>query len=230
MSTPELAAKKPMPKRIFAFLVGVIVILLGCAIAFMGGKAIDDLSSDISTMKQEIAALKAQSQDNNAAAWVVPVDEIKRQVAALKQSIDTVKTDASRKAQAEPLLATQVTSQQQAIDELDTATRDVMARLTALEQGLKTRAAEQSLAVVQRKDSPKKRRVASAGNAPFVVTGIERRGDRTFVAVSPKGAQNLDAVRLVAAGEAVGGWQFESASGNQAVFRVGGTTHRIAVQ
>ncbi|TNL06125.1 hypothetical protein CYD30_20715 [Kosakonia cowanii] len=232
MSTPELAAKRPVSKKILTLTAGVVVILLGCAVAVLGVKAVDGLSSDISMMKQEIVTLKAQTQESRPDDWRVPLDEVKKQVAALRQSIDTLNVDFTRLGKSDATLTSQVASQQQAIDVLDTGTRDVLARLAALEQGLKTRAAEKSLDAVQRKDTPKPqvRRSAISVHAPFVVTGIERRGDRTFAAVTPRGARNLDAVRLVAAGEAIGGWQFESASGSQAVFRVAGKIHRIPVQ
>lgn len=232
MSTPELAAKKALSKKLLILTAVVVVVLPGCVVAAMWSKAVNGLSSEISIMKQEIATLKAQTQENRPDEWRAPLDEVKHQVAALKQGVDTLKTDVTRQVQTDTAFASQVTLQQQVIDVLNTGSRDVLTRLTALEQGVKTRVAEKALDAVQRKDMPKQqvRRSVTLGNSPFAVTAIEHRGDRTFVAVLPEGAQSLDAVRLVAAGEAIGGWQFESASGNQAVFRVAGKTQLIPVQ
>lgn len=70
------------------------------------------------------------------------------------------------------------------------------------------------------------RRTASsprvARNAPFVLTGIEKRGAESWAAIAPRGYTSLSQVALVGEGETVAGWTLVSAGYSEATFRVNG--------
>lgn len=67
-------------------------------------------------------------------------------------------------------------------------------------------------------------------NAPFVLTGVERRGAESWAAVAPKGYSSLSQIALVGEGEAVAGWTLVRAGYGQATFRVNGRTVQLNVQ
>lgn len=67
-------------------------------------------------------------------------------------------------------------------------------------------------------------------NAPFVLTGVERRGAESWAAVAPKGYSSLSQIALVGEGETVAGWTLLRAGYGQATFRVNGHTVRVNVQ
>lgn len=81
-----------------------------------------------------------------------------------------------------------------------------------------------------RKKSTLKARTQRQVTAPFVLTGIERRGGIAFAAVAPQQAANLADVFLMEPGETRQGWTLVSVSGQQAQFRVAGQTRTLAVK
>lgn len=60
-----------------------------------------------------------------------------------------------------------------------------------------------------------------ARNAPFVLTGVEKRG-QSPAAIAPRGYSSLSQVALVGEGETVAGWTLVSAGYGEATFRVNG--------
>ena len=61
-----------------------------------------------------------------------------------------------------------------------------------------------------------------ARNAPFVLTGVEKRGAESWAAIAPRGYSSLSQVALVGEGETVAGWTLVSAGYGEATFRVNG--------
>ena len=61
-----------------------------------------------------------------------------------------------------------------------------------------------------------------ARNAPFVLTGVETRGNDSWAAIAPRGYSSLSQVTLVGTGETVAGWTLVSAGYGEATFRVNG--------
>ncbi len=66
--------------------------------------------------------------------------------------------------------------------------------------------------------------------APFILTGIERRGGQTYAVVAPKGATSLSDMQLLAPGDSAWGWTLSSAQGNEALFSVNGIQQRLTAQ
>ncbi|WP_297203702.1 hypothetical protein [uncultured Pluralibacter sp.] len=59
-------------------------------------------------------------------------------------------------------------------------------------------------------------------SAPFVLTGVETRGNDSWAAIAPRGYSSLSQVALVGEGETVAGWTLVSAGYGEATFRVNG--------
>jgi hypothetical protein len=66
--------------------------------------------------------------------------------------------------------------------------------------------------------------------APFVLTGTERRGALSYAAVAPRGYTSLSQVVLLGEGESVAGWTLIHAGHEQATFRVNGRQVRVRVE
>ncbi len=66
--------------------------------------------------------------------------------------------------------------------------------------------------------------------APFVLTGTERRGALSYAAVAPRGYTSLSQVALVGEGESVTGWTLIHAGREQATFRVNGRQVQVRVE
>ncbi len=83
--------------------------------------------------------------------------------------------------------------------------------------------------------APQKKRM-SAGvpvvsrTAPFVLTGTEQRGGRTYAAVAPVDLSSLADVTLLGEGESTTGWVLERAGRGEATFRVNGRQVRVMVE
>lgn len=236
MSETVSGGKKLLPvRRLLLIALAVVFLFLVALAGALWSKGVNGLSSEISAMKQQIASLNAQVQQDRKGEVQSQLIGVQQQLSSLKLEIDAVKKLAVGAHQTEiASLVSQVTHHQQSIDAMNAGIRAQLARLEALEQGIKTRAAEKALDAVQgnspQKPPVRRSRVTASRPAPFVVTGVERRGDTTFVAILPKGAQTLDAVRLMAPGDVIAGWQYESAYDTQAIFRVAGRTQRLSVQ
>lgn len=72
--------------------------------------------------------------------------------------------------------------------------------------------------------------VAIKHTAPFLLTGIERRGGMVFAAIAPLYTSSLSDVALMTVGESRQGWTLLSAAGQQAQFSVAGTTRTLSVK
>ncbi|WGC20690.1 plasmid transfer protein [Enterobacter ludwigii] len=71
----------------------------------------------------------------------------------------------------------------------------------------------------------------AAVEAPFVLTGIERRGGQMFVVVIPRGNSQISAMRLLSPGDGMMGWTLRAIRDNgTAVFSVNGAEQSLQVQ
>lgn len=72
---------------------------------------------------------------------------------------------------------------------------------------------------------------AAALDAPFVLTGIERRGGQTFAVVIPHGMSQISAMRLLSPGDGMQGWTLRAIEeDNSALFIVNGSVQRLKVK
>ncbi|WP_338628031.1 plasmid transfer protein [Enterobacter sp. JJBC] len=70
----------------------------------------------------------------------------------------------------------------------------------------------------------------AAVEAPFVLTGIERRGGQMFVVVIPRGNTQISAMRLLSPGDGMQGWTLRTIRDGNAVFSVNGAEQSLQVQ
>ncbi|MEB2704073.1 plasmid transfer protein [Citrobacter koseri] len=71
----------------------------------------------------------------------------------------------------------------------------------------------------------------AAVEAPFVLTGIERRGGQMFVVVIPRGNSQISSMRLLSPGDGMLGWTLRAIRDNgTAVFSVNGAEQSLQVQ
>lgn len=73
-------------------------------------------------------------------------------------------------------------------------------------------------------------RHAAMPAAPFVLTGIERRGGQTFAVVISRGVDLISSMRLLSPGDGFMGWTLRAFEGNAALFSVSGSAVRVQVQ
>jgi len=121
------------------------------------------------------------------------------------------------------------------IDELNDSQTALQSRQAALEQSVTAlqhppQKAQQATADLKaatpvKKPAPAKphRAVRTvARKAPFVLTGVEKRGTDSFAAIAPSGFSSLAEIRLIVEGQTVNGWTLVHAGYGQAQFRVNG--------
>lgn len=85
-------------------------------------------------------------------------------------------------------------------------------------------------AVTSLKKAKRSVRHAAIPAAPFVLTGIERRGGQTFAVVIPRGVDLISSMRLLSPGDGFMGWTLRALEGNAALFSVNGNAVRLQVQ
>lgn len=128
------------------------------------------------------------------------------------------------------------------IDELNDSQTALQSRQAALEKSVNAlqhppqkaqqATAEPKAATPVKKPAPAKphRAVKTvARKAPFVLTGVEKRGTESFAAIAPSGFSSLAEVRLIGEGQTVNGWTLVHAGYGQVQFRVNGRLTTINV-
>ncbi|EAR4689402.1 hypothetical protein CC014_18040 [Salmonella enterica] len=118
--------------------------------------------------------------------------------------------------------------------------QEMAARLNALAEQLNalkavpaaaTPAPEKTPAEVKKQLSVKSRSTAVvAHHAPFVLTGVERRGAESWAAVAPRGYHSLSQIALIGEGESVTGWTLVRVGYSEATFRVNGRLTALKVE
>lgn len=152
-----------------------------------------------------------------------------QQIAALQAAL--------KAAQSSPALS----ALQQSVGELSEARQSMQsqlsgfdAQLSALRDASQKATHADALPAVPavKKPAPAKPRHAvmnAARRAPFVLTGVEKRGTTFFAAVAPQGFSDLTQIRLIGEGESVQGWTLIGAGYGQAQFRVNGRVTTVNV-
>ena len=128
---------------------------------------------------------------------------------------------------------------QQAVGDLSAARQDMQSQLSGLGARMdalrdapqKTPDAPPATPAVKKPAPAKPHRAAYkvARRAPFVLTGVEKRGTTSFAAVAPQGFSDLSQIRLIGEGQSVQGWTLIGAGYGQAQFRVNGHVTTVNV-
>ncbi|EBX5165632.1 hypothetical protein DSG18_09540 [Salmonella enterica subsp. enterica serovar Derby] len=208
----------------------------GVALAGILALGYTAFSLGISNLDERLARLESQG---STAATVETVAALQSDVTTLKTGLQDTRKKLGEMQQELSAAAKQAGSDdavRQSLRTLQDAQQGLETRLSALTEqltALKSQPAPAPAAPVK-KNAPaaKKPRPADtrraapslrvARNAPFVLTGVEKRGAESWAAIAPRGYSSLSQVALVGEGETVAGWTLVSAGYGEATFRVNG--------
>lgn len=202
--------------------------------AFRSGQ-IGQLTSNVSAMEARLKTLEKQAA--TLASLPAAMQSADEQQSALRTSVSQLQEAGNDNTRAVTQLQSRVGSLEHDVQQ-SRAVLDEINRKAELTQ--KTPAPEKPRtstgavtprvgAAVKKTDRSARRTVTPA--APFVLTGIERRGGQTFAVVIPRGVSQISAMRLLSPGDAMLGWTLRSTEGSgAAVFLVNGREHRIQVE
>ena len=247
MMTP-VAADKPTTRRrslLRGVAVGSLILLV-----MVAGMALYLTGRGMLAMDTRLATLEQQQGERLTAASLAPLQS------RLSELETKLQAESARLAQLarQPVL-TEV--QQTLLNELPASLEQIQAAQKALSLRLDTLAAlaEKSQSrtvqfespsasgtekkdmsgttVVQKTARPATARTGmsrTSRQAPFVLTGTERRGALSYAAVAPRGYTSLSQVALLGEGESVAGWTLIHAGHEQATFRVNGRQVQVRVE
>lgn len=176
-------------------------------------RAFDQLSEEMNSLQQH--------RDTQSLAQ----SKLKDQLDALLQRIEQLET-LRQKSQHESL-PDQIEALSTRVDELSASTdvrfsavfekqKAFEGALEAADEDATSEPAEASAkpTTVQRPPTPP--------SPPFTITGLERRGGRSYLAVASGSIHSLNDIRLISEGERLGRWQLTSIDGQSALFSVNG--------
>lgn len=205
---------------------GLVLFALG-GTTFISLKSVQVLSAEVSQLKTalqgspDIAPLQAQlttlQQHFEESRMQLGGMADKPALAALQQKVDALDKQQSEQAASVAALKTGLSSLQEQVRVLNQRPASVAAVVPAVTSG----------AVVVKKPTQKAQRPVTA---PFVLTGIERRGGIAFAAIAPQSATQLTEITLMEPGETRQGWTLLAISGQQAQFRVAGKNQTLTVR
>ncbi len=206
---------------------GLVLFALG-GTTFISLKSVQVLSAEVSQLKTalqsnpDIAPLQVQlttlQQQFEASRMQLGGMADKPALVALQQKIEALDKQQSEQAASVAALKTGLSSLQEQVRSLNQRPVHVAAVVPAVTPGV---------VAVKKKSMPKAQRPVTA---PFVLTGIERRGGIAFAAIAPQSATQLTEIALMEPGETRQGWTLLAISGQQAQFRVAGQNRTLTVR
>lgn len=232
MEIPEMnESVRPARSKLWAIVRygfgGLVLFALG-GTTFISLKSVQVLSAEVSQLKTalqsspDIAPLQAQlttlQQQFEASRMQLGGMADKPALAALQQKIEALDKQQSEQAASVAALKTGLSSLQEQVRALNQRPANVAAVVPAITSGA---------VVVKKKPTQKTQRPVTA---PFVLTGIERRGGIAFAAIAPQSAIQLAEIALMEPGESRQGWTLLAITGQQAQFRVAGQTRTLTVR
>ncbi|ORM84302.1 plasmid transfer protein [Pantoea deleyi] len=198
--------------------------------AFRSGQ-IGQLSSNVTAMQEKLKTLEKQ---------VTALEPVQDKISSLSSDQLKLSTRVNQLSDAGLSDHQSVQQLQQQVEQLSQSVQTSAAALESLKQqaAVTPKAPETDKAAPQlsRKvvSVPKKTkrsvRHAAMPAAPFVLTGIERRGGQTFAVVIPRGVDLISSMRLLSPGDGFMGWTLRAFEGNAALFSVSGSAVRVQVQ
>ncbi|EAO2687101.1 hypothetical protein E2X65_18540 [Salmonella enterica] len=205
---------------------GLVLFALG-GTTFISLKQVQLLSGEVSQLQTalqgspDIAPLQAQlttlQQQFEASQMQLGEMADKPALAALQQKTEVLDKQLSEQAASVAALKTGLSSLQ---DQIRTLNQHPTSPVVV-------HAATSGSVAVKKKPTPKAQRSVSA---PFILTGIERRGGIAFAAIAPQSATQLTEIALMEPGETRQGWTLLAITGQQAQFRVAGQTRTLMVR
>lgn len=253
-AVPSLSRKPPVDLRRVAHHIslGVLVAaLLGTltASAVLLYK-VSNLTIRVNTLDAAFRSGQIGQLSANVTVMQEKLKTLEKQIAALepvKEKISTLSSEQLKLSTRMNQLSDAGLSDQQSVQQLQLQvgqlSQTVQASASALES-LKKQAVATPKAPEPEKATPQPAQKAAASPkkakrsvrhaampaAPFVLTGIDRRGGQTFAVVIPRGVDLISSMRLLSPGDGFMGWTLRALEGNAALFSVSGSAVRIQVQ
>ncbi|MDI5922736.1 hypothetical protein QLQ86_18365 [Halomonas sp. LR5S13] len=171
---------------------------------------------------------------------VVPLEEVLARVESQQVALEQRLTDLDQRLeQAEQQVqetASAITARQAQLEQLEPRLASLAEELSRLDSELNLRVTAQNEQIhvlserleQSRQAAPRPAlarqapRPAAPPSPPFQVTGVESRGGRPYVGVSPNGLSSLRDIRLLGVGDHQDGWELSAIRGSHAVFRHNG--------
>ncbi|MFD1802164.1 hypothetical protein ACFSFZ_08165 [Mixta tenebrionis] len=171
-------------------------------------------STMLSTLQSEVSTLQAGLADNQQRVATLQKDTEAR--TRPSQELTALQASAARLQQVQQEMETRLS----ALAEQLNALKAVPAAVTPAPGKTPTEI---------KKQLPVKPR-STVRHAPFVLTGVERRGAESWAAVAPRGYHSLSQIALIGEGETVSGWTLVRAGYSEATFRVNGRLTALKVE
>ncbi|PTA87228.1 plasmid transfer protein [Kosakonia sp. H7A] len=200
--------------------------------AFRSGQ-IGQLTSNVSEMEARLKTLEQQAA--TLASLPAAMQSVGEQQSALKISVRQLQEAGNSSNQAVTEMQTRISALEHEVQQSSASLGEITRQLAQKPaEPAKPRTATGTVkprAVITTKKSNRSARRVVTLAAPFVLTGIERRGGQTFAIVIPRGASQISAMRLLSPGDAMLGWRLQSTEGEHAaLFVVNGIEHRLLVE
>ena len=200
--------------------------------AFRSGQ-IGQLTSNVSEMEVRLKTLEQQAA--TLASLPAGMQSVDEQQSALKTSVRQIQEAGNSSNQAVTEMQTRISALEHEVQQSSATLGEITRQLAQkpaepAKPRTATGADKPRAATTTKKSNRSARRVVTLA-APFVLTGIERRGGQTFAIVIPRGASQISAMRLLSPGDAMLGWRLRSTEGEHAaLFVVNGIEHRLLVE
>ncbi|AUS68080.1 hypothetical protein CXP54_22370 [Escherichia albertii] len=232
MEIPEMnESVRPARSKLWAIVrygFGGLVLFALCGTTFISLKSVQVLSAEVSQLKTalqdspDVAPLQAQlttlQQQFESSRMQLGGMADKQALAALQQKIEALDKQQCEQVASTAALKTELSSLQEQIRTLNQRSANVAAVVPAVTSGV---------VALKKKPTQKTQRPVIA---PFILTGIERRGGLAFAAIAPQSATQLTEIALMEPGETRQGWTLLALTGQQAQFRVAGQTQTLTVR
>ncbi len=206
---------------------GLVLFALG-GTTFISLKSVQVLSAEVSQLKTalqsnpDISPLQVQlttlQQQFEESRMQLGGMADKSALAAVQQKIEALDKQQRAQDTSAAALKTELSSLQEQVRSLNQRPANVAAVVPVVTS---------DSVVVKKKPTQKTQLPVTA---PFVLTGIERRGGIAFAAIAPQAATQLTEIALMEPGETRQGWTLLAITGQQAQFRVAGQTRTLMVR
>lgn len=231
MEVPEMKESvRPARSKLWAIVRygfgGLVLFALGGS-TFISLKQVQLLSAEVSQLETalqgspDIALLRAQlttlQQQFEASQMQLEGMADKPTLAALQQKVEALDKQQKEQAASVATLKTGLSSLQEQVRALNQHPANAVVASAVTFDAV----------AVKKKPTQKAQRPVTA---PFVLTGIERRGGIAFAAIAPQSATQLTEIALMEPRETRQGWTLLAISGQQAQFRVAGQTRTLTVR
>ncbi|EAO7713831.1 hypothetical protein NU118_003336 [Salmonella enterica] len=211
-----------------------------CLTMLAAGFVLYVLVSGVTDLDTRLSRLEAQ---DNTATTTETLSTLQSQISTLQaglannqQRVATLQKEAEARTGSSQELA----SLQASAARLQQAQQEMAARLNALAEQLNALKAVPAAATPAPEKTPTdvkkllpvkpRPKAVVAHHAPFVLTGVERRGTESWAAVAPRGYHSLSQIALIGEGETVSGWTLVRAGYSEATFRVNGRLTALKVE